>query len=102
MRQPHKHAEVIKAWADGATIEWRRDGHCCWYTMNNDEAPGFYSQYEYRIKPEVIKIEYRVALLKYADIFHPCLITSRKHREVEQDFNFVRWLTDPVVIEQEI
>lgn len=21
--QPHKHAEVIKAWADGATVEWR-------------------------------------------------------------------------------
>ncbi len=25
MKQPHKHAEVIKAWADGAEIQWFED-----------------------------------------------------------------------------
>ena len=47
--KPHKHAELIKAWADGAEIEYRLvDGD--WmpigrFTTWNDA-------YEYRIKPE--------------------------------------------------
>ena len=45
--KPHKHAELIKAWADGAEIEfyehgkWHKKKHDCWY-----------ERYEYRIKPE--------------------------------------------------
>jgi hypothetical protein len=49
MKNPHKHAEVIKAWADGAEIQSRR--------RNNDEwcdtpSPSWYKDTEYRIKPE--------------------------------------------------
>lgn len=47
---PHKHADLIKAWADGAEIEERpRNG--IWYTFDG----GFWAdsdEYEYRIKPE--------------------------------------------------
>ena len=47
--KPHKHAELIKAWADGAEIEWQdKWGEwqpfyltCSWYEAKN-----------YRIKPE--------------------------------------------------
>ena len=56
MKKPHKHAELIKAWADGAEIEYR---DCCSNIQVNawsplppqgdwDEHPDF----EYRIKPE--------------------------------------------------
>ena len=54
--KPHKHAELIKAWADGAEIEYRRleswgmtewefisDKTFVWYTGD---------VHEYRIKPE--------------------------------------------------
>ena len=55
--KPHKHAELIKAWADGAEIEvrvlntnrgwsdWQDDPNPCWVTSGR-------IYYEYRIKPE--------------------------------------------------
>ena len=49
--KPHKHAELIKAWADGAEIEERYTGleENRWY-----EFSGYWDadDYEYRIKPE--------------------------------------------------
>jgi hypothetical protein len=45
--KPHKHAEVIKAWADGATIE-----RLCNYTWEEDLEPTWWPNFEYRIKPE--------------------------------------------------
>ena len=46
--KPHKHAELIKAWADGATIQrlWT-GGH--WLI---DNEPMWEEWEEYRIKPE--------------------------------------------------
>jgi hypothetical protein len=44
----HKHAELIKAWADGAKIE-RRISKITWI---DSECPGWYDDEEYRIKPE--------------------------------------------------
>ena len=43
----HKHAELIKAWADGATIECNDCG--VWFYANN---PTWQENMEYRIKPE--------------------------------------------------
>lgn len=47
MTTPHKHADLIKAWADGAEIEWR-NASGFWSAT---ECPGWYTNYEYRIKP---------------------------------------------------
>jgi hypothetical protein len=45
--KPHKHAELIKAWADGAEIECR---DCrVWYHAKD---PRWQEDMEYRIKPE--------------------------------------------------
>jgi hypothetical protein len=50
----HKHAEVIKAWVDGAIIEYRtleiNGKWSIWYQVNE---PAFYTtdDFEYRIKP---------------------------------------------------
>jgi len=44
----HIHAELIKAWADGAKIE-RRISKITWI---DSECPGWYDDEEYRIKPE--------------------------------------------------
>jgi hypothetical protein len=51
MNIPHKHAAVIKAWADGATIEvrhrqWPDDE---WYIAT---TPGWDLALEYRVKPK--------------------------------------------------
>ena len=48
MRQ-HKHAELIKAWADGAEIEVYRPSLKCWKHM---ETPLWYDYKKYRIKPK--------------------------------------------------
>ncbi len=51
MNKPHKHCELIKAWADGAKIESRFCNDDEWAF---DEYPNFYSHgnWEYRTKPE--------------------------------------------------
>lgn len=49
----HKHAELIKQWADGAEIEWvgatKYDGTKLWSVVAN---PTWNESHEYRIKPE--------------------------------------------------
>ena len=55
----HKHAELIKAWADGAEIEWL-NGLCDWvYTS----YPDWHEHHIYRIKPEP-KPDYVTYLIK--------------------------------------
>ena len=52
MKQPHKHAELIKAWADGADIQVRvTKPHITDRWMDCDH-PAFVPDLEYRIKPE--------------------------------------------------
>lgn len=46
--KPHKHAEVIKAWADGAIVQVLAPAG--WEDMHS--APGWFDFNEYRIKPE--------------------------------------------------
>ena len=56
MNKPHKHAELIKAWAEGATIQVRskRCGEWQEWKEPYDHNLAWYEDpcYEYRIKPE--------------------------------------------------
>ncbi len=47
MNKPHKHAEVIKAWADGAVIQWQKENGD-WVRIEN---PGWHDTRRYRVKP---------------------------------------------------
>jgi len=47
VKKPHKHADLIKAWADGAEIEFR-----CLDEWRRITAPRWDQDGEYRIKPE--------------------------------------------------
>jgi hypothetical protein len=49
MGKPHKHAELIKAWADGAMIEARFAPDGKWVYLPNPNWDAFF---EYRIRPE--------------------------------------------------
>ena len=50
MKTPHKHADLIKAWADGAEIEFRwNGGRDDWRRIT---APRWDQDGDYRIKPE--------------------------------------------------
>ena len=54
MGTPHPHRDMIKAWADGATIQGRPDADTEWLLGVN---PGWYEDWEYRIKPKIVKRE---------------------------------------------
>ena len=49
MRTPHKHAEVIKAWADGAEIEYKDTLTGPWRYAG---TPTWDKDIDYRVKPE--------------------------------------------------
>ena len=73
--KPHKHAELIKAWADGAEIEWK-----CKLTNNwlrFDEQDHFWDEeHEYRIKPE-----------PKPDIVQYLRVWNGNWREVPEDYS---------------
>lgn len=48
MTKPHKHAALIKAWADGAQIQTKETTDGTWRDI---ASPGWLPHYEYRIKP---------------------------------------------------
>lgn len=49
-KKPHKHAEVIKAWADGEEIQFQMDSNGSWEDCKNNR-PTWYEYNEYRVKP---------------------------------------------------
>ena len=51
MKQPHKHAALIKAWADGAKIEYKSKFLGTWHLFDGQQD-AWVDSYEYRIKPE--------------------------------------------------
>jgi endonuclease YncB( thermonuclease family) len=46
--KPHKHAELIKQWADGAQIQYRYKNFSDWFDIDN---PGWDEDVEFRVKP---------------------------------------------------
>ncbi len=55
LRKPHKHAEVIKAWADGAVIEWYSEMLDKWCPARPEVAPSWRVDTEYRLKPRAAR-----------------------------------------------
>jgi|LauGreDrversion4_2_1035121.scaffolds.fasta_scaffold873297_1 hypothetical protein len=53
--KPHKHAEVIKAWADGKVIQ--HDFYGDWVDWQVPDSPSWGEEQNYRIKPTPIKID---------------------------------------------
>ena len=77
--KPHKHAELIKKWADGAIVQWHnQDGR--WYDVRANR-PTWDEEVEYRIKPTIVKKWHWV----YRDSFWKLKVTTSCY--TEQDFN---------------
>ena len=60
MKTPHKHAEVIKAWADGAEVEVKHSPGCEWLPT---DGTFWWLSSEYHIKPAPKPdiVRYRIA-----------------------------------------
>lgn len=92
MSTPHKHKDLIIAWANGAKIQYRTAGD----GWESASTPTWRESYEYRIKPQPKKC--RVALVKGTITQSYFLHTVR-----ENDFPgfqsrdyFVKWIS-PVI-----
>lgn len=59
MNKPHKHAEMIKAWADGKTIQYFAPDGAEWVDLSSNGSIGWYEKYEYRIKPKPVVKKWR-------------------------------------------
>ena len=59
MKQRHKHADVIIAWANGEEIEWHDPLNEKWYPIPalGDGLLLWEDRHEYRIKPKILKKE---------------------------------------------
>lgn len=90
MGTPHKHAELIKAWADGAKIQWLRPGDV-W--EDNIGTPGWHINHTYRIKPEPKKVQLRFFEDTYGLVRCWTNSWSRDMKQVEEMSLFKRWVS---------
>ena len=56
--KPHKWAKEIKAWADGAEIEWRYSDTDFWMPNCNNHPVWHNDEYEFRIKQQPKEPQY--------------------------------------------
>lgn len=91
-RQPHKHAELIKAWADGAKIQCRGPETGTWVDI---QTPNWNTTSEYRLKPE--KKWVRVAELIGGNTYTIC--SEVMETRASAAANFTRWITDRIYYE---
>jgi len=52
--KPHKHAELIKLWADGAIIQYKGINSEVWSDCDNN-SPSWHESVNYRVKPTLVK-----------------------------------------------
>ena len=58
---PHKHRDLIIAWANGADIQYRSKSHLAWI---NATDPQWLDSFIYRIKPAKTPLELKIAKLE--------------------------------------
>jgi len=92
MKQPHKHKDLIIAWANDTSLKIECNGHLNIWT--DCDSPSWHEDVEYRIKPEVIR--YRVALF---DIGTCSCDSKEEMNDFEKLPSFKKWLTDWIEVE---
>jgi len=94
---PYPHEELVRAWLDGKTIQFRENADI-WLDMDGPDVatkmPHFYrSGTEYRVKP--VTIRYRVALMTYGSVQRTYSVDSlEREQRAANDPTFVRWISD--------
>lgn len=86
----HKHCDLIKAWAEGAEIQYFGILAQRWITIKN---PAWDEDEKYRVKPKEEFLKYKVALFK--TIHSGFLVLAQEpfmYDNVENSDTFVMWL----------
>lgn len=86
----HKHCELIKAWAEGAEIQYLSYINKEWIGIKN---PSWDDETEWRVKPKNEFLKFRNALLKFRDgSVHIHAYYSRDYERIEVADYFVNWI----------
>lgn len=94
MNQPHKHKDVIIAWANGEQIEYRNPLISMeWEPV---DFPAWGDKVEYRVKPQPVIRTFQVALYKGIGYYTLSIDEDEDTKLYESDTNFIAWLTDPI------
>lgn len=92
---PHKHAALIKQWADGAQIQSKSHHTNQWCDVVGN-CPGWNAENEYRVKPQTIRYKRFLWVSSFAKDKTPKLLVvtpEEQQREPrEQWASFVRWI----------
>lgn len=91
MNKPHKHKDVIIAWANGAEIECRNPAFSKeWEPV---EFPTWSTNVEYRVKPKEETHSFRVALMHDTNVYFTTTADDKEQEEaLQQDPWFIGWL----------
>jgi hypothetical protein len=90
--KPRPHADVIKAWADGAEIECWDDSRKEWYFQ---ARPSFWTKSKYRIRISS-EPRYRLARMQMPTLIEYIAVvqTATEMEDVFFHSDFCTWLTD--------
>ena len=96
IKTPHKHAELIKQWADGAAIQYLSTLTGKWSDLPN-LAPAWHTDIQYRVKPEPIRtVPYRRYIAhvngRYFTDVAPADDPYWPPERCEADRTFVKWI----------
>lgn len=97
---PHRNAEAIRAFAEGKTVQYRYKPvrESGWFDYKHDGGFGPWGTdpaYEWRVKPEIVKVRYRVGI--FGGCYGPyvgTVETDPAAKEVEKHPYFIRWSTE--------
>ena len=94
MKQPHKHKDVIIAWANGEQNEYYSG---CNEARREIDSPSWHELDKYRVKPKEVTRQFQVALFKFDRSFITITAyNSKQTKMLESHPGFVRWLTEPI------
>jgi len=91
MKQPHKHRDLIIAWANGEKIQYKAQN-----TWLDHNTPSWTNLTEYRIKPEVIR--YRLGLQQLTSYKKSLFIDIAGDLSPMRN-GFIEWKTDWIEVE---
>lgn len=96
MNQPHKHKDMIIAWANGEEIEYRDPNVSMeWGSI---KVPAWFDNVQYRVKPEPKESvhTFRIGVGAYGDgTFYTITADNAVEEQgIQSEPNFIGWITD--------
>ena len=96
MNQPHKHKDVIIAWANGEEIEFRDPNASIeWKPI---KVPSWFMDTEYRVKPEPTESfhTFRIGAVAHGNgsVYTVTADNEKEERQIQADPDFICWISD--------